>query len=311
LVVIAIIAILIALLLPAVQQAREAARRTQCRNNLHQIGLAVHNYIDSHGCLPSAIVSASIDYTSCWASCASGGYDSTGAGQRTSWLAMILPYMDESALYNAINMSRTMIDNSTGLANTTVMRAQLAQYMCPSDRKPGQLSGNKAYFNYAGVDGSWYNGHTNYGYTRWGVFNNVFNNGREELTGAVPASGKRLEGVLTIARIRDGTSQTMMAGECIYGNYGWAGGDERTHRTVGYAGVKDMGDTAVGCYGSWSWGYTRFCSRHEGGAFMLFCDGSVKFLNENMQSGCDNAGRNVLSSLATPFGNELVDDEDY
>ena len=307
LVVIAIIAVLIALLLPAVQQAREAARRTQCRNNLHQLGLAVHNYLDAHRCFPQAIVSASIDFSGCYATCAAGGYDSTGAGQRTSWLTMILPYMDEQALYNAVNMSRRMIDNSEGLANTTVMRATLSQYLCPSATNPSAPSGNKAYFNYAGVDGSWYCGHTGYGTSHYGVFSNIWSPD----PGPLPTSTERGRGVLRLALVRDGTSQTLMAGECLYSNYGWAGGDERTHRTVGFGGVKDYGDVAIGCSGAWSWGYTRFCSNHEGGAFMVFCDGSVRFISENIQSGCAAGSRNVLASLATPMGNELVDDEDY
>jgi len=82
LVVIAIIAVLIALLLPAVQQAREAARRTQCRNNLHQIGLALHNYHDTHNCFPPGNL---------------GPNFSTGAGvggHEHTWMTLILPFMD-------------------------------------------------------------------------------------------------------------------------------------------------------------------------------------------------------------------------
>ena len=94
LVVIAIIAILISLLLPAVQQAREAARRTQCRNNLHQIGLALHNYHDAIGMFPL------------------GGTYSIGPG--FSWLALILPYTDEAAIYNSINFSLNCEDPSGG-----------------------------------------------------------------------------------------------------------------------------------------------------------------------------------------------------
>ena len=69
LVVMAIMAILIALTLPAVQQAREAARRTECRNNLHQLGLAIHNYIDAHRVFPQAIVAEGTCMTACWLDC--------------------------------------------------------------------------------------------------------------------------------------------------------------------------------------------------------------------------------------------------
>jgi prepilin-type N-terminal cleavage/methylation domain-containing protein len=310
LVVIAIIAILIALLLPAVQQAREAARRTQCRNNLHQLGLAVHNYLDAQGCFPQAIVAKGVDLSCCWVDCTQG-YQSTREGQRTSWLAMILPYMDEASLYNAYNMDI----RATEPQNTTVTRGQLAQYLCPSDRRPGQRSGNHAYFNYAGVDGAWYRGHVNYGRPYWGVFNNVWrpdkwlpDGGGECAQATVTQRG---QGVLAIATIRDGTSQTLMAGECIYGNYGWAGGNgETVHRTVGLGALEDQNIT-VGCGGATSSGSTRFNSRHEGGVFFVFCDGSARFISENIHSGCAAGNPNVLQSLASPNNNELLDDEDY
>ena len=96
LVVIAIIAILIALLLPAVQQAREAARRTQCKNNLKQIGIALHNYHDTHSCLPPMKIWANgID-------CPGGpdGWTNTGGW---SWRVMILPFVEQSTMYNQIN----------------------------------------------------------------------------------------------------------------------------------------------------------------------------------------------------------------
>ena len=95
LVVIAIIAVLIALLLPAVQQAREAARRTQCRNNMHQLGLALHNYHDAHNCFPIF-----------WM-----GFD-----QGVSPFALLLPYLDESAAYNAINYDHPQYATAGGAA---------------------------------------------------------------------------------------------------------------------------------------------------------------------------------------------------
>ena len=90
LVVIAIIAVLIALLLPAVQQAREAARRTQCRNNLHQLGLALHNYHDTHRCFPPERVY--------------GNYE------MSSISTLLLPFLDEAAIYNSYNFARTPVE---------------------------------------------------------------------------------------------------------------------------------------------------------------------------------------------------------
>ena len=122
LVVIAIIAILIALLLPAVQQAREAARRTQCRNNMHQLGLALHNYHDTHGCFPMGDMGRT-------------GAPCCGRGLPGVWGSAILPFIDETAVYNSINFGMWAY---TGLnaQNATAARQKLNQYLCPSNSNP-------------------------------------------------------------------------------------------------------------------------------------------------------------------------------
>jgi prepilin-type N-terminal cleavage/methylation domain-containing protein len=120
LVVIAIIGVLIALLLPAVQQAREAARRAQCVNNLKQIGLAIHNYIDASGTIPGN----------------SPGYDA-GIGLVNTWMARILPYMDQSALYDRLNMQfgHGPITPAVAsvIANKTAINSTISAFVCPSD----------------------------------------------------------------------------------------------------------------------------------------------------------------------------------
>ena len=140
LVVIAIIAILIALLLPAVQQAREAARRSTCRNQLKQIGLALHNYHDAFNMLPYA---------------ASGpGYMGTATGalvkNQTGWV-LLLPYIDQTPLYNTINHSAamgtwnpgggTLAGGATIVApNATATGTKIGLFLCPSDDGPNTIA---------------------------------------------------------------------------------------------------------------------------------------------------------------------------
>jgi prepilin-type N-terminal cleavage/methylation domain-containing protein len=120
LVVIAIIAILIALLLPAVQQAREAARRSECANNLHQLGLAMHNYHDAFKVLPSA--------SYC------GVFGSSTIAHCHTWLESLLPYFDQAPLYNQLNFS---VANHLG-NNPNVLNGWVAPVlMCPSDPESG------------------------------------------------------------------------------------------------------------------------------------------------------------------------------
>jgi len=143
LVVIAIIAVLIALLLPAVQAAREAARRAQCINNLKQLGLGVHNYLQSIGTFPIGQsmggVNKGTDYQ-WWAD--------------WSAQAMLLPYIEQGPIYNAINFNFAG-DNLDGTvahaANSTVWNTTINVFLCPSD--PGGLSGphNNNYYGSVGT----------------------------------------------------------------------------------------------------------------------------------------------------------------
>jgi prepilin-type N-terminal cleavage/methylation domain-containing protein len=128
LVVIAIIAILIALLLPAVQQAREAARRTQCKNNLHQLGLAQHNYHDVFRMFtPNPMA---------------GTTEAPGGRYLQSWLAwsgtaMLLPYIDQAPLYNRADFDYRWDSNTGGTQNQAVSRTKIAMLGCPSDPGAG------------------------------------------------------------------------------------------------------------------------------------------------------------------------------
>jgi prepilin-type N-terminal cleavage/methylation domain-containing protein/prepilin-type processing-associated H-X9-DG protein len=132
LVVIAIIAVLIALLLPAVQAAREAARRAQCVNNLKQIGIALHNYHDVVQGLP-------------WGSGPWGWND-------WSTHVMILPYIEQTSVFNAINFANGCADGNCGGNNTSAVYNKFNAYLCPSDSD--RLTTPQGHNNYVGCAGS-------------------------------------------------------------------------------------------------------------------------------------------------------------
>ena len=127
LVVISVIAILISLLLPAVQQAREAARRTQCKNNLKQLGLALHNYHDVHRRFPAGYFSypTSSGAAPAWAELDPDTWDGAPGW---SWAAMLLPFLDQSNVTNAIDFYRPMWD----AAHRDIIATKLSVFLCPS-----------------------------------------------------------------------------------------------------------------------------------------------------------------------------------
>ncbi len=133
LVVIALIGVLTALLLPAVQSAREAARRTQCTNHLKQVGLAIANYESALGCIVSGYISTNGPIGS---SIAVSGYNpdpQTGDnGPGWGWLALLLPYAEQVPRYNAINVNLP----TWVAANGTVVTVELSVYLCPSANNP-------------------------------------------------------------------------------------------------------------------------------------------------------------------------------
>jgi prepilin-type N-terminal cleavage/methylation domain-containing protein/prepilin-type processing-associated H-X9-DG protein len=129
LVVIAIIGVLIALLLPAVQAAREAARRAQCVNNLKQLGLAVHNYISVNEVFPLGDL-----YPSGSNQKRVDGVQANGANSYSfGWPLCLLPFLEQQPVFNAYNFCFTYIDYGTTTVNTTVAYNQLASLMCPSE----------------------------------------------------------------------------------------------------------------------------------------------------------------------------------
>ena len=235
LVVIAIIAVLVSLLLPAVQQAREAARRTQCKNNLKQIGLAFHNYENTYSRFAPAIVLVVAD---------SGlnfdigeGVDNQPDGKQDmnihSWTEFILPYMDQQNLYNAINFSVPQAfgpggtaplvnpngGNYVGQQNFAVLgSAVVPTYICPSAPHGSNTTGL--------YEDDWLAGSTSAGqyYHSGGVLDyvsmasgGIFNDGVYSTTGGFldieAGDGGPFSTGLKISQVSDGLSNTIMLGE--------------------------------------------------------------------------------------------------
>jgi prepilin-type N-terminal cleavage/methylation domain-containing protein/prepilin-type processing-associated H-X9-DG protein len=180
LVVIAIISVLIALLLPAVQSAREAARRIQCVNNLKQLGLALHNYESVAGALPPAIVLG-------------------GAGSRVTWYGgwsvhgRLLPFSEQGPTFNSINFA---IDYESG-PNLTITGLSISFFLCPSEIKPevgiGPFGAPAGVTNYGFCMGDWF---------VWGGFNGPENRGSFMVN-----RSRRF------AEFTDGLSNTVLASE--------------------------------------------------------------------------------------------------
>ncbi len=294
LVVIAIIAILIALLLPAVQQAREAARRSTCKNNLKQLGLALHNYHDTHRVFPF------------------GQQGEVGGARhrRTCWFQMILPFIDQAPLYKVFTADNTEYIHSMP---NSIKRAVVPSMICPSNPSSpsfgGGGSGNGFQGNYVVCFGS--NGGPS-----------ATSNGAA-MDNATNSNGMFSRNSKTSMRdITDGTSNTIMGGESITrpGTSGWGGAGGywggAPHGSFAFTTEEPpnspLPDTVYACKttsfaqapcASTSnspdrhWNFAR--SFHVGGAQFILADGSVRFISENINRG-------TYRALGTKSGGETL-----
>ncbi len=329
LVVIAIIGILIALLLPAVQAAREAARRTQCADNIKQMGLAMLNYENARKAFPMGQWVPS----SC-SSCKTWG-----------WAAFILPYMEEKGIYQQIDFTQSMFTGS----NVTAARTKVASYLCPSTsvREPtrtendtiGDVDGNGQIDNpnqgegfgcidYAGVDGDtpnalFKNPVTGQPYPQYtppgGSPVSVAENGilRDN---NVPETTRAIK----VKQITDGMSKTLMIVEIagrgvLKGSSSatlrgvWAGGQNTTHipSTTLLNGnlqawvnpdptVPNGTGTSSAVWTIGTGANASVYSSHVGGAHILLCDGSAHYISDKIALA-------TLLSLASRDGGEPID----
>jgi len=323
LVVIAIIAVLIALLLPAVQAAREAARRSQCVNNLKQFGLAIQNYTDTNGALPPS----SCDL----------GTTVKGIMNNFSKKPRILPYLEQSALYNSLNMGYVQ----ESAQNATNLCTQINVFSCPSD-------GNNPSSTYAvSGPGTLPIAYTSYPDNLGTIYTN--NGGTYDGPGydlGVPTYGP----TLTLASITDGTSNTASWSEIVRGRGGttFQGPNQVYLMTIPqptantyvplttYLNNCKISNTLAGFdfkgriwgtdYAAQGGGYSHIMtpnlkacvfqgqtqplqgnamcvgasSYHSGGVNVSFLDGSVKFIK-------DSVSQQTWWAIATKAGGEVID----
>ena len=289
LVVITIIGILIALLLPAVQAAREAARRLQCGNNLKQIGLAVLGYENTSGVLPAGAYHVPWDYwtTHRWE-------------YRGSILIHLLPYIEQKSIYDLFDLTKNYAQDQTLPGSTTPIGAMpISAYVCPSDESPttATIQGLvKAKHNYTATHGSTaVTDDSACSCANWSTFNTyalnhgsiVGNQGSFDSAGAFNRWGLNV----SISNVRDGLSHTIFFGEVVPNcgvelRVGWSGSNnlEGFTTTVIPINFDSCSSSATdGCRRDCNWSTAfGYKSRHPGGAMFSFGDGSVHFLTEGI-----------------------------
>jgi prepilin-type N-terminal cleavage/methylation domain-containing protein/prepilin-type processing-associated H-X9-DG protein len=320
LVVIAIIGVLIALLLPAVQQAREAARRSSCTNNMKQIGLALANYESAFGIFPTGLQM----------------YSQVGGGITDFKNAFydLLPYMEQDAMYNGYNFGFT---SRHSFVQRTAMKQYVGAYICPSDLS-NALADLNIYIpnpqgSYALNAGTAPINIWGYGSDqRWFYWVSIPGNGFfSQLGGTVPGFPVP-QPVMKIKSVADGMSKTFTVGEqsrfigqrdtfwFTWAQTAWFSGADPFYLTCAFAfsvprinGKPSTQGQPPPCFGGacelWLENYPNgttgnsdlgeygFRSQHPGGVNIVMADGSVQFISNNID-------RRVFAAMSTPAKGE-------
>jgi type II secretory pathway pseudopilin PulG len=326
LVVIAIIGILVALLLPAIQAAREAARRAQCMSQIRQLGIAAHNYHDSKGHLPHHGSEKIPPATAA---------NPTPAANGLSSQAQLLPYMEDQALINLVDQTKHWRDQSTAVQNTPI-----PAFKCPSQNPTEwtagyggtDLDGDKQtrchYFAIFGARPDTCPGARPLPAPQDSYAENMlrctaFESGRPDEGGGMTANGALyLDSDLPFKRITDGLSHTFLYGECSWDagiNFGWLAANENrgmvsqgdwiyNGRNIAYTvntftlpfaeqwSLQHNG-TVYANYMNVSMG-----SKHPGGCLFVMCDDSVSFVS-------DATDLVTLKALASRASGEVIPSE--
>jgi prepilin-type processing-associated H-X9-DG protein len=311
LVVIAIIGILIALLLPAVQAAREAARRAQCTNNLKQIGLALHNYHDTNRRFPPLSVRFSPPLPA--------GVDSWST-QELSWMTRILPYIEQQTIYTQINFADVQTWNKS--PGSTLRGLNINGFRCPSDVGKNIPSG-------------------------WAPTNYLASTGADDCmdlcsTSTFSTNVQKTRGLFrmnhfpSFAHIQDGSSNTMAVSECMIGEPWVCRASCSSNMQACVAGTDgvtlDKNEEAIRGY-SWYFGYGYYSlsfstlmppndrltknhecmvgstsgvgaarSRHPGGVNVCMADGSTRFVSETIALSIWRGASTVQGGETTSLG---------
>ena len=296
LVVIAIIAVLIGLLLPAVQKVREAASRSKCTNNLKQMGVAFHNYLSTFGYFPAA-------YQSNPTTVVLPEDEDTGPGW--AWSVQLLPYLEQDAVYREFELDKSPIDPSS-TRNAAARQRVLTMFRCPSDKPKADVFTvtfdpmpatpiTMAFSNYTGMFGTTEAGETDNGEGDGPLYRN-----------------SRVQ----VVQITDGTSQTIMVGEnsraYVHGTWVapvngalvpplFPGADPTEQEPHPALVLGHTGDDGSHTPNNPTNHVDDFTSRHTAGVNFLFCDGSVRMINNTISP-------TTWKSLGTRSTGDIVGD---